>query len=38
VRIGGGYNQDSFVYFAKGWEGWVFASAGVNGVVCVDVK
>jgi len=30
VRGGGGYNQDSFVYFAKGCGGWVFA--GVNGV------
>jgi len=31
VRGGGGYNQGSFVYFAKACGGWVFA--GVNGVV-----
>jgi len=36
VRERGGYNQGSFVYFAKAWRGWV--CAGVNGVVCVDVK
>jgi len=36
VREGEGYNQGSFVYFAKAWRGWV--CAGVNGVVCVDVK
>jgi len=36
VRGGEGYNQGSFVYFAKACGGWVFA--GVNGVVCVDVK
>jgi len=30
VRGGGGYNQDSFVYFSKGCGGWVFA--GVDGV------
>jgi len=30
VRGGGGYNQGSFVYFAKTCGGWVFA--GVNGV------
>jgi len=34
VRGGGGYNQGSDVYFAKGSGGWVFA--GVNRVVCVD--
>ena len=28
---GGGYNQASCVYFAKGCGGWVFA--GINGVV-----
>jgi len=31
-----GYNQGSFVYFAKGWGGWMFA--GVNGVAWVDVE
>jgi len=36
VRERGGYNQGSFVYFAKAWSCWV--CAGVNGVVCVDVK
>jgi len=36
VRKRGGYNQGSFVYFAKAWRGWV--CAGVDGVVCVDVK
>ena len=35
VRGGEGYNQGSFVYFAKACGGWVFA--GVNGVSCVDV-
>ena len=30
VRGGGGYNQGSFEYFAKGFGGWEFA--GVNGV------
>jgi len=30
VRGGGGYNQGSFVYFAKGCGDWV--RAGVNGV------
>jgi len=30
VRGTGGHNQGSFVYFAKGCDGWVFA--GVNGV------
>ena len=36
VKGGGGYNQDSFVYFAKACGGWV--CAGINGVVCVDVE
>jgi len=36
VRGRGGYNQGSFVYFAKACGGWVFA--GVNGVGCVDVE
>jgi hypothetical protein len=36
VRGGGGYNQGSYVYFAKRCGGWVFA--GVNGVICVDVE
>mmetsp|Transcript_100194 Transcript_100194/g.161533 ORF Transcript_100194/g.161533 Transcript_100194/m.161533 type:complete len:86 (+) Transcript_100194:49-306(+) len=36
VRGRGGYNQGSFVYFAKACGGWVFA--GVNGVVCVEVE
>jgi len=31
VRGRGGYNQGSFVYFAKACGGWVFA--GVKGVV-----
>jgi len=35
VRGDGGYNQGSFLYFAKACGGWV--SAGVNGVGCVDV-
>jgi len=30
VRGGGGYNQGSFIYFAKACVGWV--CAGVNGV------
>jgi len=30
VSGGGGYNQGSCVYFAKGCGGWVFT--GVNGV------
>ena len=36
LRGGGGYNQGSFVCFAKGCRGWV--SAGVDGVVWVDVE
>ena len=36
MRGGGGYNQDSSVYFAKGSGGWVFT--GINGVGCVDVE
>jgi len=36
MRGGGGYNQGSFVYFAKACGGWV--CAGVNGVGRVDVK
>jgi len=36
VRGEGGYNQGSFVYFAKACGVWV--SLGVNGVVCVDVE
>jgi len=34
VRGGGGYNQGSFVYFAKACG----VCAGFNGVMCVDVK
>jgi len=36
ARGGGGYNQVSHVYFAKGCGGWVFA--GVNRVVYVDIE
>ena len=36
MRGGGGYNQGSCVYFAKGCGGWVFV--GVNEVVWVDVE
>jgi len=36
VRGGGGYNQGSYVYFAKVCLGWVFA--GVNRVVCVVLE
>jgi len=35
MRGGEGYNQGSFVYFAKACGGWVFA--GVNGVGRMDV-
>jgi len=36
LRGRGGYNRGSYVYFAKGYGGWVFA--GVDGVACVDVE
>jgi len=36
MRGGGRYNQGSYVHFAKGCGGWVFA--GVNGVICVDLE
>ena len=36
VRGGGGYNQDSFVYYAEGCGYWVFVS--VNGVLQVNVE
>ena len=35
VKGGGGYNQGSFVFWAKACGGWVFV--GVNGVGCVDL-